>query len=150
MANPGGIGMNLDGGDPRMGSSAGIGFGDTSEITRSMVQKLHDSSISFEEYMHYAAITRADDHTVVPVPTDNVYTVSSLKALNPFAKKTQTMATEAEVNEKGTTSSSPDRAQPFVIAEEDYVRASRAVRTATWGAVFFLITTDILGPFSTP
>lgn len=142
--------MNLDGGDPRMGSSAGIGFGDTSEITRSAVQKLHDSSISFEEYMHYAAVTRADDRTVVPVHTDSVYTVSSLKALNPFAKKTQAFTTEAEVNEKGTTSSSPDRAQPFVIAEEDYIRASRAVRTATWGAVFFLITTDILGPFSTP
>lgn len=149
MANPGGIALNLDGGDPRMGSSAGIGFGDTSEITRSAVLKLHDSSISFEEYMHYAAITRADDRTLVPVRTDNVYTVSSLKALNPFAKKTQAMATEAEMNEKGMTSSSPDRA-PFVIAEEDYVQASRAVRTATWGAVFFLITTDILGPFSTP
>lgn len=142
--------MNLDGGDPRMGSSAGIGFGDTSEITRSAVHKLHDSSVSFEEYMHYAAITRADDRTMVPVQIDSVYTVSGLKALNPFAKKTPAMATEAEPNEKGTTSSSSYRAQPFVIAEEDYVQASRAVRTATWGAVFFLITTDILGPFSTP
>ena len=127
MAAPGGGALNMDGGDPRMGSSAGIGFGDTSEITRSAVQKLHDSSISFEEYMHYAAITRADDRDIMPARKDSVYNVSGLKALNPFAKKTQANASEAEVNEKGTSSSSPDRAQPFTIAEEDYVRASRAV-----------------------
>lgn len=150
MVNLGGNALNLDGGDLRVGSSAGIGFGDTSETTRSAIHKLHDSSISFEEYTHYPAITRVDDRTVVPVRTENAYTVSSLKALNPFSKKTPAMATEVEVNEKGTSSPSPDRAQPLVIPEKDYIQASRAVHTFTWGAVFFLITTDILGPFSTP
>ncbi|KAI4251757.1 MAG: hypothetical protein L6R42_008242 [Xanthoria sp. 1 TBL-2021] len=29
------------------------------------------------------------------------------------------------------------------------LQASRALRTATWGAVFYLITTDILGPYTT-
>ena len=133
-----------------MGVSAGIGFGEPSEMTRSNFHKLHDSSVSFEEYMHDAAITRTDDRAIVPDPTDDIYTVSGLKSLNPFAEKTHAMATEAEVNEKGTTSSLSDRTQPFTIAEEDYVKASHAARTATWGAVFFLITTDILGPFTTP
>ncbi len=142
--------MALDGGDPRIGSSTRTALGESYPITRSVIHNLHDSSVSFEEYMHYAAITRADDRTSVPVHTDNVYSVSGLKSLNPFAKKTQAIATEVEVNEKGTTSVSPIRTQPFTIAEEDYVQASRAVRTATWGAVFFLITTDILGPFTTP
>jgi hypothetical protein len=36
------------------------------------------------------------------------------------------------------------------VAEEEWVQASRALRTATWGAVFYLITTDILGPYSVP
>ena len=150
MASPGGIALNLNGGDPRVGASAGIGFGHSLDMTRSNFHKLHDSSVSFEEYMHYAAITRTDDRAIVPGHTDDIYSVSGLKALNPFAKKTHAMATEAEVNEKGMTSSLPDRTQPFTIAEEDYVKASRAARTATWGAVFFLITTDILGPFTTP
>lgn len=144
--------MNLDGGDPRMGSSAGIGFGEATEITRPAVQKLHDPSITFEEYMHYAAITRADDRHINTPHTDNALSVAGLKGLNPFAKKREPVVeTTTELNEKAaatTTSSSSDR-QAYVITEEEYITASRAVRTATWGAVFFLITTDILGPFST-
>lgn len=34
--------------------------------------------------------------------------------------------------------------------ESEWFHASRALRTATWGAVFYLITTDILGPYSVP
>jgi len=41
--------------------------------------------------------------------------------------------------------------QPQVsVSVEEWSSASRALRTATWGAVFYLITTDILGPFSVP
>lgn len=36
------------------------------------------------------------------------------------------------------------------VTDEEWVQASRALRTATWGAVFYLITTDILGPYSVP
>ena len=150
MANPGGIAIALDGGDPRMSSSAVVTSGEPLEMTRSAVHKLHDSSVSCEEYMYYAAITRANDHTVGPNRTENVYTVSGLKALNPFAKKNQAIATETEMNKKNATPSPSDRIQPYVVAEEDYMQASRAFRTATWGAVFFLITTDIIGPFTTP
>ena len=140
--------MNMDGGDARMGSAAGLGFGEASEISRPAIKKLHDPSITIEEYMHYAAITRADDRTHVAVHTDDALKVAGLKSLNPFAKKTQpTVATTTELNEKVVAESSPDGR--YVISEEEYIQASRAVRTATWGAVFFLITTDILGPFST-
>ena len=146
-----GGGMNLDGGDPRMGSSAGIGFGERATISRPAATKLHDPSVSFEEYMHYAAITRADDRHINTSHTDNALSVAGLKGLNPFAKKKEPdVVTSADLNEKAATaSSSPDGRQPYVISEEEYIIASRAVRTATWGAVFFLITTDILGPFST-
>ncbi|KAI6910556.1 oligopeptide transporter protein [Hortaea werneckii] len=49
-----------------------------------------------------------------------------------------------------------DKASPqpnvdrYGITEDEWYRAQRAVRTATWGSVFYLITTDILGPFSVP
>lgn len=152
MAGTMGGAMNMDGGDPRMGSSAGVGFGEGTEITRPATQKLHDPSITFEEYMHYAAITRADDRHINTPHTDNALKVAGFKGLNPFAKKRKpTVETSTELNEKAaapTTSSSPDR-QGYVISEEEYITASRAVRTATWGAIFFLLTTDILGPFST-
>jgi len=148
MAGAMGGGMNLDGGDPRMGSSAGLGYGEADAISRPAHIKLHDPSITIEEYMHYAAITRADDRNVDAPHTDNAMKVAGLKSLNPFAKKREpAVATTTELNEKATTESSPNGR--FVITEEEYIQASRAVRTATWGAVFFLLTTDILGPFST-
>ena len=148
MAGNMGGAMNLDGGDARMGSSAGLGFGEAAEITRPAIRKLHDPSVTIEEYMHYAAITRADDRNHIDTHTDDVLKVAGFKSLNPFAKKREpAVATTTELSDKATAESSPDGR--FVITEEEYIQASRAVRTATWGAVFFLITTDILGPFST-
>ena len=34
--------------------------------------------------------------------------------------------------------------------EDDLISARRALRTASWAAIFYLITTDILGPFNAP
>ncbi|KAH7925976.1 hypothetical protein BV22DRAFT_1033370 [Leucogyrophana mollusca] len=47
--------------------------------------------------------------------------------------------------------SEKDQAHDVVpIAPSEYRAASSALRTATWGSVFYLITTDILGPYSAP
>ena len=34
--------------------------------------------------------------------------------------------------------------------DEELITARRALRTASWAAIFYLITTDILGPFNAP
>ena len=151
MAGTLGGGMNLDGGDPRMPSAAGQGFGDNSEPTRSAIKKIHDSSVTFEEYLHYAAITRQDQRQIANGPTDDALKVSGIKGFNPFkgTKASTNVTTSTEIAEKQSSISSPSGRQPLVISDEEYMQASRAVRTATWGAVFFLITTDILGPYST-
>ncbi|KAI7189897.1 oligopeptide transporter protein [Hortaea werneckii] len=55
--------------------------------------------------------------------------------------------------EKATDSdgaSPPPYVDRYGITEDEWYNAQRAVRTATWGSVFYLITTDILGPFSVP
>lgn len=143
-----GGGMNLDGGDPRMGLAAGVGHGEADTISRSACKKLHDPGITIEEYMHYAAITRADGRRIESPHSDDVLKVSGLRSLNPFAQRREpAVATTTELAEKAAAEPTSDGR--FVITEEEYIQASRAVRTATWGAVFFLITTDILGPFST-
>ena len=147
--------MNLDGGDPRMPSSAGQGFGDNSQPSRTAVQKIHDSSVTFEEYLHYAAITRQDQRQITDSPSDDALKVAGIKGFNPFkgTKASTNATTTTEIAEKEsstvTQTSSPSGRQPLTISDEEYMQASRAVRTATWGAVFFLITTDILGPYST-
>ncbi|KAI9566624.1 transmembrane amino acid transporter protein-domain-containing protein [Boletus coccyginus] len=43
-----------------------------------------------------------------------------------------------------------NEAAVLVITAAKYRAASSSLRTATWGAIFYLITTDILGPYSTP
>ena len=35
----------------------------------------------------------------------------------------------------------------MAISDTEWTNANRAFRTATWAACFYLITTDILGPF---
>ena len=153
MAGTVGGGMNLDGGDPRMPSAAGQGFGDNSVPSRPALQKLHDPNVTFEEYLHYAAITREDQQRQISDgQTDDALKVSGIKGFNPFkgTKASTNAITTSEVAEKEiSTDNSPNGRQPLTISDEEYIQASRAVRTATWGAVFFLITTDILGPYST-
>jgi hypothetical protein len=36
------------------------------------------------------------------------------------------------------------------VTDLEWRQASRAARTASWGSIFFLITTDILGPSGAP
>lgn len=36
------------------------------------------------------------------------------------------------------------------VDNSEWALASRAARTASWGAIFYLITTDILGPYTVP
>ena len=142
--------LALDGGDVRMGSTAGVG---DAEITRPVARKLHDPSITMEEYMHYASITRADTQHEASQGA-NSYSFGKPSFLqrkerpSPATTRDPQVTDEKSAGVVGTEGSSPPMST-FAIADEEYVHASRAVRTATWGAVFYLITTDILGPFST-
>ena len=156
--------LALEGGDPRGNSISGthpdpiMGTPGTA-TTSALTHKLHDPNVSFEEYLHYAKISRENARY-----EDQDYSLNLFKRSRPvnhsidthgnatMADATQTTgATEKEtaagLGEKGSTSPSREYA---VITEEEYVTASRAARNATWVAVFYLITTDILGPFSTP
>ena len=134
--------------EPRVGSPAGIGTGSDGAITRHEIQKLHDPSVTFEEYLHYAAITRADTRYEQAPQVSQTFT----QKLNPWYRgglvDAATSGTKGEkigIGEKDSERSP----QPYCVSEAEYINASRAVRTATWGAMFYLITTDILGPWST-
>lgn len=142
----------LDGGDPRLGHTAeGI-----ANLSRRTVRNLHDPNVTFEEYLHYAAISRADEardgggnHVMSILPgkygrkhqTGTEEPVTALSSKGAFDKET-------EVSAQGGTS--PSRAPGYTVEDAEWIQASRAARTATWGAVFYLITTDILGPYSVP
>jgi hypothetical protein len=116
--------LALDGGDPRLHhDEVGVGA-----YTRRQDRKLHDRSVTFDEYYHYAKLTRAEQETGV----------SGDHALTPFRN----------TSEKSSQEMSPENHAR--VTDGEWIMASRAIRTATWLAVFYLITTDILGPYGVP
>ena len=157
--------LALDGGDPRGDSVIGLGpvAGHDVDLapTYSHVQKLHDPSVSFEEYVHFAKISRADTRYE---DQDRSYNLFKRKTVVDYPVVTnETHGQGVAYSEKGTDGQITDektvgRETPAhagvpaysTVSDDEYVTASRAARNATWGAVFYLITTDILGPFSTP
>ena len=107
------------------------------------MRRLHDPQVSFQEYRHYADITRAEqDQLPAPKAGKNFFAY-----LIPNMQKLETGVLEADAQLDINTSDPEKRRH---ISDDEWVNASRALRTATAGAIFYLITTDILGPFGLP
>ncbi|KAI9683299.1 MAG: hypothetical protein M1822_006164 [Bathelium mastoideum] len=166
--------------DPRLSISADV----IGSYPNRVLKTLHDPNVTFEEYLHYAKLTRADEHRLYGPGSE--YATKKTGVFARFRPGTQSMLgrfpglnkdtkndTSIAENEHGTqlqhfdkeTLADPEKRRKSltvpaeehhggldtsVITDEEWLTASRAARTATWGAVFYLITTDILGPFSVP
>lgn len=116
--------------------------------------------------MYYASITRAEEkaensrHVVAQGPKTWKTIVkgrfSNYKAPMQSIDPPDTGSTEGEKtatdDEKKVDPPSPIAPPVYDmrVSDAEWKNASRAVRTAGWSSVFYLITTDILGPFSTP
>ncbi|KAJ9604342.1 hypothetical protein H2200_011176 [Cladophialophora chaetospira] len=145
---------------------------DAQTMPHRLVQKLHDPSIVVEEYMHYAKITRSEEDRLYGPNSD--FTAGSGPTMTFIKEKVMRKQVdntrresvtrprlsvsaqgEGQIHRPDETDSGNEKAlgerkyEPMTISDDEWVQASRAARTATWGAVFYLITTDILGPFST-
>ena len=153
----------LEGGAP---GNKELGPGEP-QVPVSTGHKHHDTSVTFEEYHYWAKIARADeryenpnhDYTVrgkVLKKSRHPPAIAELEEANASvgigdgAAVNRSDSDEKVDKEIGAKEPQRNASRAFTITDEEYVTASRAVRTATWGAVFYLITTDILGPFATP
>ncbi|OAP65406.1 hypothetical protein AYL99_01378 [Fonsecaea erecta] len=129
-------------------------------------RKLYDSAVTFEEYVHYANRTREEEKAQQNIPDGGIMQQvfrrkSSVAAAAGVPVDNSVDAAEKEKAEKAVTpganghdsqeNEQPRRRSIFsrhsVVSEEEWRNASRALRTASWGAGFYLITTDILGPY---
>lgn len=106
---------------------------------------LHDPAVTFEEYVFYAERTRAEEDAGVVnnkarVSLKSIFIPSASNKANsgPGAGGSGSVAAELNLS---------DPAVRAIITDEEWTNASRALRTATAAACFYLITTDILGPF---
>ncbi|GJN66389.1 hypothetical protein PLICBS_000407 [Purpureocillium lilacinum] len=107
-----------------------------------------DTSISFEEFLYWAKISREDERAA-----DKAFR----EARGPRTVKSTIKSRFSRADNGMEIDNSPETDQDSSaderitgVSEKEWKRASRALRTASWGAVFYLITTDVLGPFSTP
>jgi hypothetical protein len=141
--------LALDGGDPRLHDG---GTGGNPAIRRASMHKLHDKTIPFEEYLHYARITRAEQDNLSSGPgttmTSHEMTVGNHNGFTPGEKDYEENGNNNAVG-NGNAIGKVERGRE-VVSEDEWVTASRALRTASWLAVFYLITTDILGPYGVP
>lgn len=107
-------------------------------------RKQFDSAVTFDEYYHYAQLTRTEeDNTTTPE-------TGILSILIPPKSDGGVKQTQENVSQDASALNTSDPATRMTITEEEWTNASRALRTATRGAIFYLITTDILGPFGLP
>jgi hypothetical protein len=160
MATP--AALALEGNDPR--DPAHPVVTDNEPVETQLLHNIHDPSVTFEEYICYAIITRAEEKIaneryVAAAGPKNFKSIIK----NRFSKGHQEPATpssptrdnnsngeKTEIGEKGNTDVVPTRRNLGGVSDSEWRNASRAVRTAGWSSVFYLITTDILGPFSVP
>jgi amino acid permease len=97
--------------------------------------------VPLEEFLHYALIQRTRDEALVKGAGSEGFEGAYP---NPYGKHSNRNAPLAEV----TSVESEDAT--FTEDQLERINARRALRQAGWAAVFFLITTDILGPFNAP
>lgn len=143
--------LAIGGGDPRLSVDEGKNGISSMAYTLPQMRKLHDASVTFEEYNYYARKTRAEEDSDAAEERSAAGTTGILGVI--FPSKSD-KGVERVGEKRGSVIaatvnlSNPDkRAQ---ISDEEWTNANRALRTATWGAIFYLITTDILGPFGLP
>ena len=118
-----------------------------------------DETVTFEEYAYWAKLERADEMERNRLYVEKRGPVTFTKMLkNRFSKgihheeqkeKEKANQTNSDSDQKGGIISTNNSSQ-VQVSDEEWRTAARALKTASWGTIFFLITTDILGWGSCP
>lgn len=160
--------LALQGGDPR--NPKHIFTGSCEPIETQLLRAAHDSSVPFEEYVYWASVTRAEEKAAndryratrgprtFMSTLKNRFSKGEIEA-PPRETHSQTELVDSE-KEQRRNGDREDKIEPFpgqkpdtekmTVTPGEWKSASRAVRTASWSSIFYLVTTDILGPFSVP
>ncbi|KAK5692922.1 hypothetical protein LTR97_010398 [Elasticomyces elasticus] len=118
----------------------------TSTYIKPQARKLHDSAVSFEEYHYYALKTREEERDLQAPKTNWRELLTRKKPVNELASDADGVVDEEKHSSTGKVNLA-DRHVRSEVSDQEWTDASRAFRTASWGACFYLITTDILGPY---
>lgn len=89
-------------------------------------RKIHDNDVTFEEYYFYAQQTR-EEQRLLPAPQWQWRSLFSSKG----SKEQDPQAADGKHE--------PRERHGSVITDEEWSNASRSFRTASWGAIFYLV-----------
>lgn len=147
--------LALDGGDPRVEKNPAQFALDNGHDTKGgelagghgfTIEAAHvhnDPDVLFEEYLHYSKLTRAEERA---------YEGNHINRKDPWSlggiiknrfSKGHVHEVNAVVDGEAIITTHNNAT---TVTDLEWRQASRALRTASWGSIFFLITTDILGP----
>ena len=121
--------------------------------TQQRVLGSYDTKVFLEEYMYYAEISRSLEATMKIDPHPVETFVRQVFRRGPIEPETAIVTAPPIIHEKDTKTAVDDVQTGdayAVVSQEEWNQASRACRTATWSAVFYLVTIDIMGPYSVP
>jgi hypothetical protein len=117
-----------------------------------------DPTVTFEEYRHWAAIERE-----IEVEENKKYremrgpfSVAGLvkdrfsKGAHHETEKHNAKNGTDDKNPGAVISASSSTEEMMRVTDAEWRQAARALRTAGWGTIFYLVTTDILGWSSAP
>ena len=103
------------------------------------------NKVEFEDYLYLAAVQRREEDLQVAAGANSRFKFQLFEKLgSSFSRLSEHKG--QNVNIKVVEDSIP----PPTADELERENASRALRLASWASVFYLITTDILGPFNAP
>lgn len=123
-----------------------------------------DPSVTFEEYQYWAVLEREDEMEQNRLYVEergprNFGSVIKGRFSKGIHHENKKKAQQEALQEASKTSGSDEKDVAIVdsprerspaVSPEEWKQAARALKTASWGTIFFLITTDILGWSSTP
>lgn len=133
-----------------------------------------DPTVTFEEYVYWGKIERAEEHEANrryieergPMTLTKLIKGRFSKGVHYETKKkeereareraVQTTEESAIATVSGDEKKADGAASPagdsssMSVTDEEWKTAARALRTASWGTIFYVITTDILGWSSCP
>ena len=88
--------------------------------------------VVFEDYLFYASLRRQEEEGSPHIP--------ALSSETDAQEKNQQLSQDFEASTTGG----------LLLDEVERVSATRALRLSSWMSIFFLLTTDIFGPFGVP
>lgn len=122
-------------------SPVDVAAGQLSTYIKPQARKLHDPAVSFEEYHYYALRTREEEKSVPAPKTDWRRMLLGKQPAHELTGDSNGNVDSRVEKHSGTAPTEiniSSREKRLEISDQEWTDASRAFRTASWGACFYL------------